>query len=457
MNENFEIMCKTLNELLDARSYHKFMDLIDQTNPVDVAEYVETLSDDRLITVFRLLKKDTAAEIFAELGSASREKIILSTTDRDLAVIIDELFVDDAVDLLEELPAGMVKRILRSVKPETRALVNKFLSYPEGSAGSVMTAEYIDLKKTMTVSEAVARIRKTGVNKETVYTAFIIDSARKLEGIVSLKDLLFADENDLIGDIMTKDILHARTTDDREAVAAMISKYDLLSLPIVDKEDRLVGIVTVDDAIDVIAEEVTEDIEVMAAISPTTKSYMETSTVETWKKRIPWLLLLMVSAAFTGSIITHYESALGAYVILTAFIPMLMGSGGNAGGQSSVTIIRGISLGEIDFKDIFRVLFKEFKVSLLCAATLCAANFIKIMLVDFKGQFTSSNLTLAAVVSLTLFCTIVAAKIIGASLPLIVKRLGLDPAVMASPFITTLVDALSLVIYFNFATAFLGI
>ncbi len=457
MNENFQIMCETLNELLHERSYHKFTDLIDEMNPVDVAEYIETLSDDRLITVFRLLKKDTAAEIFAELGSASREKIILATTDRDLAVIIDELFVDDAVDMLEELPAGMVKRILRSVKPETRALVNKFLSYPEGSAGSVMTAEYIDLKKAMTVSEAVARIRKTGVNKETVYTAFIIDSARKLEGIVSLKDLLFADENDLVGNIMTTDILHARTTDDREAVAGMISKYDLLSLPIVDKEDRLVGIVTVDDAIDVISEEATEDIEVMAAISPTAKPYMETSTVETWKKRIPWLLLLMISAAFTGAIISHYETALGAYVILTAFIPMLMGSGGNAGGQASVTIIRGISLGEIDFKDIFKVVFKEFKVSLLCAITLCAANFVKMMLVDFRASFTPANLIIAAVVSLTLFCTIVASKIIGASLPLIVKRLGLDPAVMASPFITTLVDAISLVIYFNFATVFLGI
>lgn len=457
MNENFEIMCETLNTLLDGRSYHKFTDLIGEMNPVDVAEYVETLSDDRLITVFRLLKKDTAAEIFAELGSAAREKIILTTTDRDLAVIIDELFVDDAVDLLEELPAGMVKRILRSVKPETRALVNKFLSYPDGSAGSVMTAEYIDLKKNMTVTEAVARIRKTGVNKETVYTAFVVDSARKLEGIVSLKDLLFANENDIIGEIMTTELLRAHTTDDREEVAAMISKYDLLSLPIVDKEDRLVGIVTVDDAIDVIEEETTKDIEVMAAILPTAKSYMETSTVETWKKRIPWLLLLMISAAFTGAIISHYETALGAYVILTAFIPMLMGSGGNAGGQSSVTIIRGISLGEIGFKDIFKVVFKEFKVSLLCAITMCAANFVKMMLVDFKASFTLANLTLAAVVSLTLFCTIIAAKIIGASLPLIVKRLGLDPAVMASPFITTIVDAISLVIYFNFATAFLGI
>ena len=457
MSENMELTYQELNTLLDTKSYRHFADVIDRLNPIDVAEYVETLSDENLITVFRLLKKNTAAEIFAELGSTARETIILTTTDKDIAGIVENLFVDDAVDLLEELPAGMVKRILRASKPETRAIINKFLQYPDGSAGSVMTAEYIDLKKSMTVAEAVARIRKTGIKKETVYTAFVIDEVRKLEGIVSLKDLLFADENDLIGDIMTTDLRHAETTDDRESVAALISKYDLLSLPIVDKENRLVGIVTVDDAIDVIEEEATEDIEVMAAISPTTKSYMETSTIETWKKRIPWLLLLMISSAFAGGIITHYETALGAYVILTAFIPMLMGSGGNAGGQSSVTIIRGLSLGEIEFKDIFRVIFKEFKVALLCAVTMCVANFIKIMLVDFGASFTPEHLVLAAIVSLTLFCTIVVAKVIGAFLPLVVKRLGLDPAVMASPFITTIVDALSLVIYFNFATAFLGI
>lgn len=457
MNENTEPICEELNRFLDNRSYRQFTDLIDRLNPIDVAEYLDMLSDEKLITAFRLLKKDTAAEIFAELGGAAREKIILTTTDRDLATIVENLFVDDAVDLLEELPAGMVKRILRASKPETRALINKFLKYPEGSAGSVMTAEYIDLKKSMTVSEAVSRIRKTGVKKETVYTAFVIDSARMLEGAVSLKDLLFADENEIIGDIMSTNLRRAETTDDRESVAALISKYDLLSLPIVDTENRLVGIVTVDDAIDVIEEEATEDIEVMAAISPTSKSYMETSTAETWKKRIPWLLLLMISSAFAGGIISRYENALGAYVILTSFIPMLMGSGGNAGGQSSVTIIRGISLGEIEFEDIFKVIFKEFKVALLCAATLCVANFLKIMLVDFKASFLPENLIIAAVVSLTLFCTVVAAKVIGASLPLIVKRIGLDPAVMASPFITTIVDAISLIIYFNFATSFLGL
>ena len=457
MNENMELIYQNLNDLLSNRSFKQFTNIIDEMNPVDVAEYLETLDDERLLTVFRLLKKNTAAEIFAELGSSVRERIILFTADKDLAAIVDNLFVDDAVDLLEELPASMVKRILRSTKPETRTLVNKFLSYPDGSAGSVMTAEYIDIKKSMTVAEAVARIRKTGVNKETVYTVFVIDGARKLEGIVSLRDLLFASESDVIEDIMSVDIQKAHTTDDRESVVALISKYDLLSLPIVDKENRLVGIVTVDDAMDVIEEETTEDIEVMAAISPTAKSYMETSTLETWKKRIPWLLMLMISAAFTGAIITHYENALGAYVILTAFIPMLMGSGGNAGGQASVTIIRGISLGEIDFKDIFRVVFKEFKVSMLCALTMCAANFVKMMLVDFGAAFTAHTLTIAAIVSLTLLCTVVTAKIIGASLPLIVKRVGLDPAVMASPFITTIVDAISLVIYFSFASALLGI
>lgn len=457
MKEKIERIVEELDELIQNRQFRKFTDIIDELNPIDVAEYIETLNDEKLITVFRLLKKDVGAEIFAELGSATKEKIILSTTDRDIAGIVENLFVDDAVDLLEELPASMVKRILRSATPEKRAVINKFLQYPDGSAGSVMTAEYIDLKKDMTVAEAVARIRRTGVKKETVYTAFVIDRARKLEGIVSLKDLLFASEDQLIGDIMSTDILHAETNDDRERVAAIISRYDLLSLPIVDKENRLVGIVTVDDAIDVIKEEATEDIEAMAAIVPSSKSYMETSTLETWKKRIPWLLLLMVSAAFTGAIISHYEAELGTYVILTSFIPMLMGSGGNAGGQSSVTIIRGISLGEIEFKDLFRVIFKEFKVSLLCAVTMCVANFIKVMLVDFGASFTAENLLVATIVTLTLFCTVVVAKIVGASLPLAVKKLGLDPAVMASPFITTIVDALSLVIYFNFATAFLQI
>ena len=457
MNETFENKYELLNRLLDARSYHEFTEQIDETHPVDIAEYIDTLSDDRILTVFRLLKKDISAEVFAELSSAAREKIMVATADVDLAAIIDDLFVDDAVDLLEELPASMVKRILKAAKPETRSLVNKFLSYDEGSAGSVMTAEYLDLKKDMTVAQAVQRVRKTGVNKETVYNAFVIDRSRKLEGIVSLKDLLFADEDQIIGDIMVDDVIRATTSDDREEAAALIAKYNLLSLPIVDKENRLVGIITVDDALDVITEEASEDIEVMAAILPSTKSYMETSTFETWKKRIPWLLLLMISSAFAGGIITHYESALGAYVILTAFIPMLMGSGGNAGGQSSVTIIRGISLGEIDFKDIFSVIFKEFKVSLLCAVTLCVANFVKIMLIDLKASFTPANLTIAAVVSITLFCTIVAAKIIGASLPLVVKKIGLDPAVMASPFITTIVDAISLIIYFKFASLFLGI
>ncbi len=457
MHEFFENNHERLNSLLDSRSYHEFARLIDQANPVDVAEYIDTLTDSRLITVFRLLKKDVAAEVFAELGTTAREKIILTTADSDLAVIIDGLFVDDAVDLLEELPASMVKRILRSAKPETRALINKFLSYEDGSAGSVMTAEYIDLKKNMTVAQAINRIRKTGVNKETVYTAFVIDSSRKLEGIVSLKDLLFADENELIENIMVGDVKRVTTSDDRQDAVALIAKYDLLSLPVVDKEDRLVGLITVDDALDVITEEAFEDIEVMAAISPTAKPYMETSTFETWKKRIPWLLLLMISSALSGGIISHYENALGTYVILTSFIPMLMGSGGNAGGQSSVTVIRGISLGEIDFKDIFKVIFKEFKVSLLCAVTMCVANFVKVMFVDLHASFTLENLTLAAIVSLTLFCTVVAAKIIGASLPLVVKRLGLDPAVMASPFITTIVDAISLVIYFRFASALLGI
>lgn len=456
MNEEMN-KYEILNALLTARSYREFTATINEMNPIDVADYMDTLSEEMLIRAFRLLKKDVAAEVFAELSSTARDKIIVCTTDNDLAYIIEELFVDDAVDLLEELPAGMVKRILKASKPETRMLINKFLSYPDGSVGSIMTAEYTDLKKNMTAAEALEQIRKTGQNKETVYTTYVTNASRVLEGIVSLKDLMFADDDALVGDIMETDIISSLTTDDQETAAAIIAKYNFLALPVVDKEQRLVGIVTVDDAINVIHEEATEDIEMMAAISPTSKSYMETSTYETWKKRIPWLLILMLSATFTGSIITHYESALGAYVILTAFIPMIMNSGGNAGGQSSVTVIRGLSLGEIGMKDIIKVLFKEFKVAFLCALTLSVVNFIKVMIFDFRFGFNAENLLIAAIVSVTLFCTIVFAKLIGAALPILAKRIGLDPTVMASPFITTIVDALSLVIYFQFATTLLGI
>lgn len=457
MTEARDTLFQTLTQALEAKQYHEFTQTVDRMNAVDIAEYLDTLGGDRLITVFRLLKKDVAADIFAELDPETREKIILTTTDSDLGLIVDELFIDDAVDLLEELPAGMVKRILRSAKPETRRLINKFLSYPEDSAGSVMTAEYIDLKEAMTVTEAVERIRRTGVDKETVYVAYITDSARSLVGIVTLRDLLFADGNALLRDIMSTDIVMASTTDDREEVAAIISKYDLLALPIVDREKRLVGIVTVDDALDVIEEEATEDIEKMAAIVPDNRPYLKSSVFAIWKKRIPWLLLLMVSATFTGEIISGFEEALSLFPALVAFIPMLMDTGGNSGGQASVTVIRGLALNEIRMGDVLKIIWKELRVGLLCGIALCACNFVKILLVDNLLLGNNISLAQSLVVSLTLLCTVIVAKFVGGTLPVLAKKIGLDPAVMASPFITTIVDAISLLIYFQIATFVLGI
>ena len=440
-----------LTEALEQKQYHHFTDIVDTMNAIDVAEYISTLQGDRLLTAFRLLKKDIAADIFAELESEAIEQIVLATKDTDLGLLVDNLFIDDAVDLLEELPASMVKRILRVTNPETRRLINKFLSYPDNSAGSVMTAEFIDLKETMTVAEAVARIRRTGVDKETVYTAYIIDGARHLHGTVSLKDLLFADSEALLSDIMSTDVVMASTSDDQEEVAAMISKYDLLSLPVVDREQRLVGIVTVDDALDVMEEEATEDIEKMAALVPDNRPYLRSRVIEIFKKRIPWLLLLMVSATFTGEIIAGFEDSLALFPALIAFIPMLMDTGGNSGGQASVTIIRGLALGEINMKDILHIIWMEIRVGLLCGTVLSACNFVKILVVDNFIFNNGISLAQAAVVSITLVCTVIVAKFVGGTLPILAKKIGLDPAVMASPFITTIVDAVSLVIYFRIA------
>ncbi|MBR2380887.1 MAG: magnesium transporter [Clostridia bacterium] len=453
--ENREEIFERLNSLLLDKKYADFMRQIDELNDIDAAEYLESLPDELMLSAFRMLKKDAAAGIFSFMDFDMQESIIERMSDTEIAMIIEDLFVDDAVDILEELPAIMVKRILKVSRPETRNLINKFLSYPDDSAGSVMTAEFIDLHKEMTVSSAIGNIRKKGVDKETVYVAYVTNESRVLEGIVSLKDLIFAKPDDLIGDIMETDILCANTLDHQEDVVAMIQKYDMLALPIVDKENRLVGIVTVDDAIDVIEEEATEDIEKMAAIVPSDKPYMRAGVLEIWKTRIPWLLLLMLSATFTGQIIASFESKLAAVPVLIAFIPMLMGTGGNSGGQSSVTIIRGLAVGEIEKGDIWKIIWKETRVALLCGIVLSVCNFVKIILVDNMLFHNDVSIEANLVVSLTLIATVIVAKIVGCALPVAAKKIGLDPAVMASPFITTIVDAVSLLIYFAIASAVL--
>lgn len=453
--ENRDEIFEKLNSLLLDKKYADFMHLIDELNDIDAAEYLTSLPDEATLSVFRMLKKDTAAGIFSFMDIDMQESIIGRMSDTEIAMIIEDLFVDDAVDILEELPAIMVKRILKLSRPETRNLINKFLSYPEDSAGSVMTAEFIDLHKEMTVAQAIAYIRRKGFDKETVYVAYVTNESRVLEGIVSLKDLIFAEPDALIGDIMDTEILSANTLDHQEEVVAMIQKYDMLALPVVDKEKRLVGIVTVDDAIDVIEEEATEDIEKMAAIVPGDKPYMRAGVLEIWKTRIPWLLLLMLSATFTGQIIASFESKLAAIPVLIAFIPMLMGTGGNSGGQSSVTIIRGLAVGEIENGDIWKIIWKETRVALLCGIVLSVCNFVKIILVDNLIFHNEVSLAANLVVSLTLIATVVVAKIVGCALPVAAKKIGLDPAVMASPFITTIVDAVSLLIYFAIASAIL--
>lgn len=450
-NEKFE----TLNELLEKKNYAAFMRAADEMNPVDTADFLSSLPESRQLAVFRMFKKDVAADIFAELDPEIQEKIISTATDTEISGMIEDLYIDDAVDMLEELPANMVKKILQVAKPETRSVINKFLSYPDDSAGSIMTAEFIDLRGTMTVEQAIAHIRKTGNEKETVYVAYVTDNARVLKGTIRLESLLFADGTALISDVMDSDFVCAETLDDKESVATTISKYDLLALPVVDKERRLVGIVTVDDAIDVIEDEATEDIEMMAAITPTDKPYLKTGVFETWKKRIPWLLLLMVSATFTGQIISGFEDALSGFPVLIAFIPMLMDTGGNSGGQSSVTVIRGLALNEIHMRDIFKVIWKEFRVSIMCGVVLAVCNFVKILVVDNLLFHNGVSPTAALVVCLTLVVTVIVSKFIGCTLPILAKRVGFDPAVMASPFITTIVDAISLLIYFAFANLFL--
>lgn len=434
---------------LEEKKYAELKKLLVEMNPADISEMLSDLPPEKLLLVFRLLPKELAAEIFVEMDSEEQEYLIKAFSDKELKDVIGELFVDDMVDIIEEMPANAVHRILSSTDPETRNSINEILQYPKDSAGSIMTTEFVDLKGTATVADAFERIRHTGTDKETIYTCYVTDGQRKLEGIVSVKTLLLANQQSMICDIMDTSFISVSTLDDKEDVAKIFDKYGLLALPVVDKERRLVGIVTVDDAITVIKEESTEDIEKMAAIVPTDKTYLKTGMLETWKNRIPWLLILMVSATFTGKIISSFESALAAQVALTAYIPMLMDTGGNAGGQASTTIIRGLALNELCMGDILKIIWKEFRVALLCGITLSAVNFIKMLLIDRVG------ISIAAVVCLTLVLTVLLAKIVGCSLPILAKRLGFDPAVMASPVLTTIVDALSLLVYFNIATSLL--
>lgn len=440
-----------VKELLETKQYTRLRQKMAEMNIADIAVVLEELDEEDLLKIFRILPKNMAADVFSYLGVDNQQFIITSLSEKDAAGIINNLMADDATDLLEEMPANIVKKLLANANPETRRDINHLLRYPEDSAGSIMTVEYVDLKESMTVEDAIARIRNVGVDSETINICYVLDAKRTLVGTVALRYLLISPPDAVIGEIMHENVIYINTLMDQEEVARQFQKYDFTAMPVVDNENRLVGIITVDDIVDIMQEEATEDMEKMAAIVPSDKPYMKTSVYETWKKRMPWLLLLMISATFTGSILTTFEDALMAYGALIAYIPMLMDTGGNAGGQASVTIIRGLSLNEIEFKDAFRVVWKEIRVAVLCGLTLAAANFIKLLLLD------RVELMIAIVVCLTLVVAVMIAKIVGCTLPMLAKRIGFDPAVMASPFITTIVDVLSLLVYFQIATYLLHI
>ena len=442
---------KKIEELLAEKKYSEIKEVFAQMNGADISALFEEVPENKIPLLFRLLPKVLAAETFVEMEADAQKMLIQGFSDNELKDVFNELYLDDAVDIVEEMPANVVKRILANTDPDTRKMINEVLKYPDDSAGSIMTIEYVSLRLNMTVEEAIKRIRRTGVDKETIYTCYVTDENRVLLGNISIKTLLLADENDVIKDIMDTNFISAHTLEDQETVANKFNKYDLLAIPVVDDENRLVGIITFDDAIDVMQDEATEDIKKMAAIIPSDKTYFKTTVFETWKARIPWLLLLMVSATFTGMIITSFEDALAAYTVLTAYIPMLMDTGGNSGGQASVTIIRALSLEEIEFSDIFRVIWKESRVAILCGLTLSICNFVKLLLFD------RVTIQVALVVCITLAVTVLMAKIIGCTLPILAKKIGFDPAVMASPFITTIVDAISLIVYIRVASIFLGI
>lgn len=442
---------EVIKELLETKQYTRLRQKMADMNTADIAVLMEELEEEELLKIFRILPKNMAADVFSYLEVDNQQFIITSLSDKEAANIINNLMADDATDLLEEMPANVVKKLLASASAETRRDINHLLRYPEDSAGSIMTVEYVDLKENMTVEDAIGRIRQVGVDSETINICYVLDTKRTLVGTVALRYLLISPADAVIGEIMHENVIFINTLMDQEEVARQFQKYDFTAMPVVDNENRLVGIITVDDIVDILQEEATEDMEIMAAIVPTDKPYMKTGVLETWGKRIPWLLLLMISATFTGSIITSFEDALSACVVLTAYIPMLMDTGGNAGGQASVTIIRGLSLKEIEYSDALSVIWKEIRVAVLCGATLAAANFGKLLLFD------KVSIPVAAVVCLTLMAAVLIAKIVGCILPMVAKKIGFDPAVMASPFITTIVDALSLLIYFRIATGILHI
>ena len=442
---------QALLELLERRDYHALRAALARENEADIAEFLEELPQDRVLLAFRTLPKEVAAEVFSDLPPETQQVIITAATDQEVTALVEELYVDDAVDMLEELPANVVKRVLKNASPDTRKLINQFLNYPDSSVGSIMTAEFTDLKQGMTVAQAIDHIRRTGENSESVYTCYVTDAGRRLEGVLTIKELLLARDEQHIADIMETEVITAETTEDQEEAVARMMKYDFISLPVVDKEGRLVGIVTVDDVMDVMEEEATEDFEKMAAMAPSEKPYPKTGVFTLAKHRILWLLVLMISGMITGGILGQYEAAFAAMPLLVTFIPMLTDTGGNAGSQSSTLVIRGMAVGDIELRDFLRVFWKEFRVSLLVGAVLSAVNFVR-LIITYPG-----NEMIALTVALALFVTVLLAKTVGGVLPMAAKLVHADPAIMAAPLITTIVDAISLVVYFKIASALLAL
>lgn len=444
-------MNELILDLIQQGKYSEVRKELVSMNVVDIAQLFEELDRQKLLVIFRILPKEIASGVFSYIPYELQGYIIESITDKEIKSIIDELFFDDTIDFLEEMPSNIVKKVLKNTDENTRKLINQFLSYPEDSAGSIMTIEFVDLKKEMTVEQALRHIKKTGIDKETIDTCYVIDNNRILEGIISIRKLILSEDTSKVEDIMETDVVYINTLDDHEKIISLFKKYDFLSMPVVDKERRLVGIVTIDDIVDIIDQENTEDFQKMAAIQPSEEKYLKTNALVLAKHRIVWLLILMISATFTGRIIRKFDEVLQSVVVLTSFIPMLMDTGGNAGSQSSTLTIRGLALGDIGLKDIFKVLWKEFQVSFLVGTALSAVNFVRIY------YFEKVDLLVSITVSITLFATVIVAKIVGGMLPIVAKKCRLDPAIMASPMITTIVDAVALTIYFTTAKWLLGI